>query len=48
MPLPNSYQLPADVCIPSHSQLQDAECAKCHTNLGQKCLKTPINHVFTE
>ncbi|PNY24830.1 Uncharacterized protein TCAP_05237 [Tolypocladium capitatum] len=27
-------------------QLQDAECAKCHTSLGQKCLKTPVNHVF--
>ncbi|POR31287.1 Uncharacterized protein TPAR_08541 [Tolypocladium paradoxum] len=27
-------------------QLQDAECAKCHANLGQKCLKTPVSHVF--
>ncbi|OAQ81681.1 spc7 kinetochore protein domain-containing protein [Purpureocillium lilacinum] len=27
-------------------QLQEAECAKCRTNIGQKCLRTPVNHVL--
>ncbi|KAM4059559.1 hypothetical protein HRG_011615 [Hirsutella rhossiliensis] len=29
-------------------QLQDAECAKCRANLGQKCLKSPVNHVLSD
>ncbi|KJZ69287.1 hypothetical protein HIM_11323 [Hirsutella minnesotensis 3608] len=27
-------------------ELQDSVCAKCHTTLGQKCLRTPVNHVL--
>ncbi|KND90263.1 hypothetical protein TOPH_05144 [Tolypocladium ophioglossoides CBS 100239] len=29
-------------------QLQDAECAKCRINLGQKCLTTSMNHAFND
>ncbi|KKP01116.1 hypothetical protein THAR02_06785 [Trichoderma harzianum] len=28
-------------------ELRDAECSSCHTNVGQKCLSNPSNHVFT-
>ncbi|KAK4073287.1 hypothetical protein Purlil1_13107 [Purpureocillium lilacinum] len=27
-------------------RLQGADCAKCRTNIGQKCLRTPVNHVL--
>ncbi|PFH61664.1 hypothetical protein XA68_16674 [Ophiocordyceps unilateralis] len=29
-------------------QLQVAECAECHSNLGQKCLKSPTDHVLKD
>ncbi|KAK5987359.1 hypothetical protein PT974_11486 [Cladobotryum mycophilum] len=28
--------------------LQEAECEKCHTSLGQKCLSSPLNHVLND
>ncbi|KAH0498449.1 hypothetical protein TgHK011_005702 [Trichoderma gracile] len=28
-------------------ELRDAECSACHTNIGQKCLTSPSNHIFT-
>ncbi|KJZ76537.1 hypothetical protein HIM_03873 [Hirsutella minnesotensis 3608] len=32
----------------SGCELQDAECAKCHVNLGQTCLSSPVNHVLND
>lgn len=29
-----------------NSELRDAECSTCHTNIGQKCLTSPLNHIF--
>ncbi|KAM0471779.1 hypothetical protein ACHAPX_009172 [Trichoderma viride] len=27
-------------------ELRDAECSTCHTNIGQKCITSPPNHLF--
>ncbi|KAJ6445743.1 spc7 kinetochore protein domain-containing protein [Purpureocillium lavendulum] len=29
-------------------QLREAECARCRTNIGQKCIQTPVNHVLND
>lgn len=31
-----------------HSELRDAECSSCHTNIGQKCITSPPNHIFAK
>ncbi|KAH8130976.1 hypothetical protein LI328DRAFT_161006 [Trichoderma asperelloides] len=32
--------------VPRRSELRDAECSTCHTNIGQKCITSPPNHIF--
>ncbi|KAL6906765.1 hypothetical protein GGI43DRAFT_239653 [Trichoderma evansii] len=29
-------------------ELRDAECSTCHTNIGQKCITSPPNHIFAK